>query len=79
MDSVVSKSKTRFTLMTPLLPFHCQLLLHLRKGRLMLFYLTNIAKIALELTTSLFELPNQVTRVDHLHNGIFRANMNSLQ
>ena len=73
------KSKTQVTLKTPLLPSHCQLLLHLLKGILISFFFTNIAKIALVLTSSLFELPNQVTGVDHSHNGIFRTNMNSLQ
>ena len=79
MDSVILKSKTQFTLMTPLLPSHCQLLLHLLKRRLMSFHPTTIVEIALELMSSLFELPNQVTGVDHSHNGIFRTNMNSLQ
>ena len=45
----------------------------------MSFYLTTIAKIALELTSSVFELRNQVAGVDHSHNGIFRTDMNSLQ
>ena len=79
MDLVILKFRTQFTLMTPLLPSHCQLLLHLLKGRLMSFHPTNITKIALELTSGLFELPNQVTGVDHSHNGIFRTDMNSLQ
>ena len=79
MDLVISKSKTRFTLKTPLLPLHCQLLVHLLKGRLMSFHLTNIAKIALELTSSLFELPSKVTGVEYSPYGILRTNMNSLQ
>ena len=45
----------------------------------MSFYLTNIAKLVLELTSSVFELRNQVADVDHSHNGIFRTDMNSLQ
>ena len=65
--------------MTQLLPSHRQLLLHLLKGRLMSFHPTNIAKIALELTSSLFELSNKVTGVDHAYNEKFRTNMNSLQ
>ena len=57
--------------MTPLLPSHCQLLLHLPKRILMSLHPTNIAKIVVELMRSLFELPNQVTGVDCSHNGIF--------
>ena len=57
--------------MTLLLPSHGQLLLRLLKGRLMSFHTTNMAKRAPEFNSSLFELPNKITGVDHSHNGIW--------
>lgn len=78
-DEIYFPFVSRAKVQSSLLPSHYQLLFHLLKGRLMSFHPTNIAKIALELTNSLFELPNQVTGVDHSHNGIIKTDMNNPQ